>query len=296
MNTRPDPALSLYDPRTGESALTVQTLDAVDAASRSNRFTVVWIREGRGTFFADLSRHCFGPHTLLFLAPYQTLRLAPDSKVDGVVVQFHANFFCIETHHEEVGCNGVLFNDPFGVPVVAMDEAFERRVGELVESMRRELAEVGLAHSEVLLSYLKILLVSATRLKLERQQAASWEPAAKVPEVLDDLRRLLESRYRELHKPSEYAALLHVAPKTLAKLVKTHLHKTPTELIRERVVRQAKWELLHTTKPVKRVAFELGFEDVFYFSRLFKRATGCSPSFFREYETEIRGGRNLQSG
>ena len=272
------------------------TLDAVDAASRSNRFTVVWIREGRGTFFADLARHCFGPHTLLFLAPYQTLRLVPDSKVDGVVVQFHANFFCIETHHEEVGCNGVLFNDPFGVPVVAMDEAFERRVGELVEAMRRELAEVGLAHGEVLLSYLKILLVSATRLKLERQQAASWEPAAKVPQVLDDLRRLLESRYRELHKPSDYAALLHVAPKTLAKLVKTHLHKTPTELIRERLVRQAKWELLHTTKPVKRVAFELGFEDVFYFSRLFKRATGCSPSFFREYETEIRGGRNLQTG
>jgi AraC-like DNA-binding protein len=296
VNTRPEPALSLYDPRTGELALTVQRLDAVDAASRSNRFTVVWIREGRGTFFADLARHCFGPQTLLFLAPYQTLRLAPDSKVDGVVVQFHANFFCIETHHEEVGCNGVLFNDPFGVPVVAMDEAFERRVGELVEAMRRELAEVGLAHGEVLLSYLKILLVSATRLKLERQHQTAWEPAAKVPEVLDELRRLLESRYRELHKPSDYAALLHVAPKTLAKLVKTHLHKTPTELIRERVVRQAKWELLHTTKPVKRVAFELGFEDVFYFSRLFKRATGCSPSFFREYETEIRGGRNLQPG
>ena len=69
-----------------------------------------------------------------------------------------------------------------------------------------------------------------------------------------------------------------VVEPSLARLVKTHHHKTLTELIRERVVRQAKWEMLHTLKPVKRVARELGFEDVFHFSRLFKRSTGCSPA------------------
>lgn len=294
----PDVPLSLYDPRLGEPALTVTPLadpSNLDAPRRSNRFTIVWVREGRGTFWADLARHCFEPRTLLFLAPYQTLRLVPDpppSPVAGVVIQFHANFFCIETHHEEVGCNGVLFNDPFGMPVVRMDVDFERRLGDLVDAMRREMEETGLAHGEVLLSYLKILLVRATRLKLEQQETA-WQPGAKLPAALDELRRLVELHYRRRHKPSEYAALLHLAPKTLARLVKAHLHKTPTELIRERLVRQAKWELLHTVKPVKEIALDLGFDDVFYFSRLFKRATGCPPSFFREYETEIRGGRNL---
>lgn len=290
-----DVPLSLYDPRLGEPALTVRLLVAasdLEAPRRSNCFTIIWVREGGGAFWADLAQHCFGPHSLLFLAPYQSLRLVPDSAVAGVVVRFHANFFCIETHHEEVGCNGMLFNDPFGVPVVRMDADFERRLADLVAAMRRELEEVGLAHSEVLLSYLKIMLVRATRLKLEQQETA-WEPAAKLPAALEGLKRLVEAHYRELHKPSDYAALLHMAPKTLAKLAKAHLHKTPTELIRERVVRQAKWDLPHTTKPVKQVAFELGFEDVFYFSRVFKRAAGCSPSFFQEYETEIRGGRNL---
>jgi AraC family transcriptional regulator, transcriptional activator of pobA len=50
---------------------------------------------------------------------------------------------------------------------------------------------------------------------------------------------------------------------------------------------------LHTLKPVKQIATDLGFDDIFYFSRLFKQATGCSPTFFRDYETEIRRGRNL---
>lgn len=75
-------------------------------------------------------------------------------------------------------------------------------------------------------------------------------------------------------------------------MVKAHLHKTRTELIRERILKDAKWDLLHTRKPVKQIAHELGFADELYFSRLFKRATGHSPRFFREYETAVRGGRN----
>jgi AraC-like DNA-binding protein len=51
--------------------------------------------------------------------------------------------------------------------------------------------------------------------------------------------------------------------------------------------------MLHTLKPVKEVAAEVGFHDELYFSRLFKKATGVSPTFFREFETEIRGGSNL---
>jgi len=54
-------------------------------------------------------------------------------------------------------------------------------------------------------------------------------------------------------------------------------------------------QLLRTLRPVR----EVGFDDEFYFSRLFKRSTGCSPQFYREYETEIRGGKNIagrQSG
>jgi AraC-like DNA-binding protein len=44
---------------------------------------------------------------------------------------------------------------------------------------------------------------------------------------------------------------------------------------------------------VKEIAAEIGFADEFYFSRLFKQATGMAPTAFREFETRIRSGRNL---
>lgn len=75
--------------------------------------------------------------------------------------------------------------------------------------------------------------------------------------------------------------------------MKQYLGKTLTELIRERVLSHAKWELLHTLRPVKEVAREVGFDDELYISRLFRMATGMSPTGFRAFETEVRGGSNL---
>ena len=290
-----DIPLHLYDPRNGDLSLKIEpfSLSSGDSEmSRSNYFTIYWVQEGSGLFWADFGRYTFAPNSLLFLVPYQFARIVSQEPVRGVSVQFHANFFCIETHHEEVGCNGILFNDLYGFPMVRLDDDNAREFTRLLEDMGRELRGGALAHSEVLVSYLKIFLVQATRLKLQ-QQDIMHRSAGRVPQELSQLQELIETHFRSKHAPGDYAELLHAAPKSLARLVKTHLHKTLTELIRERITREAKWELLHTVKPIKQIAAELGFDDIFYFSRFFKRVTGCSPSFFRDFETDIRSGRNL---
>lgn len=294
-STAESPSLNLYDPRNGDLALNIETLElpAGDCElPRSNYFSIHWVQQGSGLFWADFGSYDFAANSLLFLVPYQLSRIAAAEPVSGLTLQFHANFLCIETHHEEVGCNGVLFNDIYGSPVVHINAIDRSEIARLFDDMGRELLGGDLAHAEVLVSYLKILLVRATRLKLQ-QQEVSRSVSAKLPPELARLQAALETHFRIHHSPSAYADLLSLAPKTLARLAKIHLRKTLTELIRERIIKQAKWELLHTLKPVKEVALELGFQDIFYFSRLFRRATGCSPSFFRRYETEIRSGRNL---
>ncbi len=290
-----DVALQLIDPRVGDQAFVLEPLtleNGTEWSQRANRFAIVRVTEGRGTFHADLAAYDFDCGTLLFAVPYQAVRVRTDGLLKGDVIGFHANFFCIETYHDEVGCNGVLFNNLYGSPVVRLATNDREEVGHLVTSIRRELREAGLAHREALLSYLKILLVRATRLKLE-QQGGEWDRLPKQPEAITQLQQLIEQHFRTRHRPGQYAELLHLTPKSLAKLAKTHLGKTVTELIRERLMQQAKWELLHTRRPVKQIAFGLGFRDVFYFSRVFRQATGCSPTFFRDYETEIRGGQNV---
>ncbi len=291
-----DDTHTLYDPRNGDLSLTVTDLDAAPksaAPARTNCFTLHHVRSGSGTLRADETVHSFAAPCLLCFSPYQAVRLDPARPLGGTSLRFHANFLCVETYHHEIGCNGVLFNDPYGVPAVALDKRHDGEFADLIRHTRRELAEAGLAQAEVLVAYLKILLIRATRLKRARTGACCSTTTGKRPAILDELRDLIEANYRTLHAPADYAGRLHTTLKTLGRLVRDHLGKTLTDLIRERVLKHARWELLHTLKPVKEIAREIGYDDELYFSRMFKKATGYSPSFFREFETTIRGGSNL---
>lgn len=291
----PQPKQEMYDPRSGGEALGVERLRASRRPSepaRTNCFTVYFIESGSGTFWVDTARFAFAPNSLLFFTPYQHIRFEPDTAWQAQIVRFHANFLCVETFHAEVGCSGVLFNDPYGIPVVALDERAASEAAALFDRIQTEYEERGLAFEEVMLAQLKVLLILATRLKSARAEACGSGIELRHP-VLAELRDLIETNYRRWHAPAEYAEQLHVTAKTLGRIVREHLGTTPTDLIRNRILIHAKWHLLHTLKPVKELAHELGFADELYFSRLFKRSTGRSPTSFREFETEIRGGSNL---
>ena len=292
----PNTTSELYDPRQGDHALRLESIAAGPEAfepARTNRFSLFGITEGHGTFSADSAHHEFQAPALLCFKPYQYIRLEPRAAWRADVIQFHANFLCVETFHAEVGCAGLLFNDTYGLPVVPLDEASRGELEWLVERIKLELARDELAREEILLAYMKVLLILATRQKssLGMANGAAADPSG--DPIFEELTALIEKHYQTLHKPADYARLLHSTPKTLGRTVRKWLGKTLGELIRERILTHAKWQLLHTLRPVKEIAREVGFQDELYFSRLFKKATGMSPTQFREFETEIRGGSNL---
>lgn len=179
-----------------------------------------------------------------------------------------------------------------GIPVLPLDDRALAEVTQLFARIRRELADRGLAHTEAALAYLKVLLILATRCKVGAEAACRRATDHRHP-VLAQLGALIEQNYRTWHSPARYASALYVTEKTLGRIVREQLGTTPTDLIRRRVLTHAKWQLLHTLRPVKEIAQEVGFSDELYFSRLFKKATGVSPTYFREFETAIRGGSNL---
>lgn len=284
-----------YDPRRGGEAVSLSTCQLTQShfdAPRSNYFSIYWIPSQAGELWADAGRHEFRAGSLLFFKPYQYVRISVRSPTEAARIQFHANFLCVETFHAESGCAGELFNDIYSAPGVEFGKGHSREITAAVKKMLHEYQTKPLAYEEMILAQLKTLLILATRQKVQSGEACLTERGARHP-AIEPLRQLIDELYPKLHTPSDYAKLLHMTPKSLGRVVREQLGKSLTELIRERILTHSKWQLLHTLKPVKQVAREVGFSDELYFSRLFKKATGLSPTHFREFETEIRGGSNL---
>lgn len=162
--------------------------------------------------------------------------------------------------------------------------------GMVIKQMKTEMQNPALAQYELLISYLKIFLITATRLKNEQLQEEEIETVSdKEPYILQNLKDAIEGNFKVKHAPSDYADLLNITPKSLAKITKNHFNKTLTNLIAERIIIEAKRELYLTNKSVKEIAYELGYDDEHYFSRFFKTNADVSPQLYRDTVGFARG-------
>ncbi|MCI0751591.1 MAG: AraC family transcriptional regulator [Flammeovirgaceae bacterium] len=278
--------LTLTNPQTGVLAFKVSPLqpdNSFDHIQRFNYFSILWIKKGTGKYKADFSEYEFASGTMLFFSPYQPFMLMTESTLEGVVMNFHPDFFCIIKHQKEVACNGVLFNNIYQPPSIKIPGSGAIEFERIIDKFREEMIVPSLAQYESLVSYLKIFLIHASRIKVQQHPQAQTDFGNnKQPFVLQRLKDLIEVHYKEKHSPAAYADLLSLTPKALGKLSKTHFNKTLTELIHERIVIEAKRELYLTDRSVKEIAYELGFEDEYYFSRFFKKSADVSPQLYRD--------------
>jgi AraC family transcriptional activator of pobA len=93
---------------------------------------------------------------------------------------------------------------------------------------------------------------------------------------------LLEQHFLQHWTVSDYAAALSVTSTHLSRLTRSATGHAASHLILERVIREARRNLVYTNLPISTIAYALGFSDPAYFSRLFSAATGLSPRGFRD--------------
>lgn len=284
---------TLINPQTGNLAFKVFSFSGnshFDHIQRLNYYSLIWIKESSGKVKADFSEYNFTKNTLFAFSPYQPFMFQTEEHIEGVVVNFHPDFFCIHKHQEEVACNGLLFNNIYDAPFVSIDEKTSNTFEILLDQIKTEMQNPALAQHELLISYLKIFLISTSRLKAEQKTEIKIDITDhNEPFILQNLKNFIEIHFKTKHSASDYADLLNVSSKALAKITKTHLNKTITDLISERIIIEAKRELYLTNKAVKEIAYELGYDDEHYFSRFFKNNATISPQLYRETVGYARG-------
>ena len=260
---------------------------------RVPHFSVILVSEGGGKLKADFADYEISKGVILFFSPSQPFMIEA-TMVKGVMVNFHPDFFCIFRHQNEVAAQGILFNNPINPPFFRIPESESAAIYKIIEQITDEMQFAGLAQQDVLIAYLKILLIRAIRIRLLTTGVPlPPDQGAADAHLLRELKRMIELHFRTKHSGGEYAALLNVSLKKLGRVAKNYFQRTLTEVIADRIVMEAKRELNFTSKTLKEIGYYLGFDDKYHFSRYFKNRTGVSPESYRN-SLKMAPGRKLR--
>jgi len=130
-------------------------------------------------------------------------------------------------------------------------------------------------------SLLGVILIWLAR---SSQDYATDRPkeAAKAGEHFNRFSALIEEHYARHHPLAYYARQLGVTPAHLNALCRHIAGKSALALIHERMMLEAKRNLVYTSMTISVVSYTIGFSDPAYFTRFFKRKMGMSPKNFRK--------------
>ena len=240
------------------------------------------IFNGCGRFEINFVEYEFNGYAILFLAPYQQFKWLNDFEIEIKLIKFHSDYYCIEYHKNVISCNGILFNNIYEKPFFNITKPVFDEVKEITGKMKAEFeneSENPFSDS-ILKTYLQLILALSSK---EKAKLLTTIKPNEIPNKdIIYFQEVLEKYYITERSVSFYASEFSLSPNAFSKKIKQQFTKTPSQLIQERVILEAK-KLLHLTyKSIKEIAQKLHFEDEFYFSRYFKKNIGISPAIYRK--------------
>jgi AraC-like DNA-binding protein len=111
---------------------------------------------------------------------------------------------------------------------------------------------------------------------------------AKGEQRIDKVKEIIDTRFQENISLDDIAAQLYMSKPYLRLLFKKKFGTSPLYYLITKRVDKAKYLLNYTGIPVKEVAANCGFDNPYYFSKMFKQETGFTPS---EYRLECNKGK-----
>jgi len=243
-----------------------------------DQFYHILLFKGSGSVKIDLVDYNFDGNIVLFTTPYQASHFNSAQKIEIRTLLFHGDFYCIEYHKKEVACNGLLFNNIYTQPFIVLNDEEYREMHLLFDKLAEELNFEDTYSKAVVRAYLQLMLALSSKVKIGTM--GTDDEFLKHP--INQFRSILEIYFKIERSPSFYAGQLGIAPNTFSKQCKTYFLRSPSQIIQDRVILEAK-KLIHLTyKSMKEIAAELNFDDENYFSRYFKKHTNVTPTTFRE--------------
>ncbi len=247
---------------------------------------VITLKRGCNKLFYGQQQYDFDEGVMAFLSPGQILRGESNSipeNIDGWMLFIHPDFLWNTSLAKKI-----KQYDFFGYTIneaLFLSEKEETMINAIVENIKNEYqTNIDQFSQDIIISHLETLLNYSERF-YQRQFITRKKTNH---QILDRLEALLSDYFNSDNLVSKglptvqyISDQLHISPTYLRSLLKTLTGLNTQQHIHEKLIEKAKEKLSTTNLTVSEIAYELGFEHMQSFSKLFKEKTSQSPLAFR---------------
>jgi AraC family transcriptional regulator, transcriptional activator of pobA len=253
----------------------------IRAHRHRNLFQILLIERGGGDMIYEAAITPFTAPTVIAISPTVAhgFRFTPQV-TDGWVVSFTEDV--ADALGARSGEGAARLKALAAEPIVPLaDPAESARLARLCADLAEETFLAREGHRLATRGLLALIAVEVARLAASRARTGTVT-LAPTDATVEALRRLVEDHFRRERYIGFYAERLAMTPDRLNDHVKRAIGVTAGHLIRQRMLAEAKRQLVFTNQAITEVSYDLGFSDPSHFARFFRKNTGMTPQGFRE--------------
>jgi AraC-like DNA-binding protein len=261
----------------------IYTFDQVESNNQFNNpaphahdlIEIIWAVSGNSSLKVDMQTYSPKCDQVFGIMPNQLHQFTPDINAQGYIIRFNELFL------QEY--NAVYHADLLMVLIqsasVSYSEEIRNEMKTIMDKLIQEYSQQQIYSSDILSRYLNILFIHMSRQShtapAANQQTHNNRQAKRFIQLVDQ-------HFKAHKKVSEFADIMCVTPSYLNEAIKKTTGYTAGHHIRQRVILEAKRHAAYSDSSMKEVAWDLGFTDICYFSKLFKKETGYNFSEFKK--------------
>jgi len=244
---------------------------------RHDFFFIIALQKGEGKHEIDFTTYDVFDNSVFFMRPGQIHQLQLKADSTGYIVEYNSDFY---RPKDKISAHRLRKASNKNYCKLKINRF--KKLHEILTYIHQEYTGMEEGFQEVIKANLEIFFIEFIR-QSPNPNSPSTNVNPYAQERLEEFLELLELHITSNKQVSQYTDLMNLSPYQLNEITKATIGKTASELINEHIILEAKRNLLATPNQVKDIADHLGYEDVSYFIRFFKKHTGHSPEAFRHH-------------
>ncbi|WP_034997863.1 helix-turn-helix domain-containing protein [Beijerinckia mobilis] len=239
----------------------------------------LFVTKGRGIIRLETEVWQAVPLSLIMIPAGVVHSMEFEPQTDGFVITAADSYIRERTRDDPAM---IELKDRPGYFCLDANSSEAQPLADAFQSVASEFVWHGRARRFAIMAHFTRILVSLERLHHALAQNSPWRVPNRNLDIVHRFRRLVETYFREDCPLTFYAEQLHVTHARLNIACRAIAGKSASKILFDRIILEAKRNLLYTSLPIAAVGQAVGLADPAYFCRFFTKRTGISPSEFRE--------------